>query len=81
MDEPKRQLLRGLTATDTPNAVWVRREVSLLGQTIDWQFGPRQLVAVGAILFLSVLNCFAVAFGGKVPLFFWFRSTGQSRQD
>ena len=48
------------------NAVWVRREVSLLGQTIDWQFGPRQLVAVGAILFLSVLNCFAVALGGKV---------------
>jgi basic amino acid/polyamine antiporter, APA family len=48
------------------NAVWVRREVFLLGQAIDWQFGPRQLVAVGAIVFLSVLNCFAVAFGGKV---------------
>jgi len=48
------------------NAVWVRRELSLLGQTIEWQFGPRQVVAVGAILFLSVLNCFAVALGGKV---------------
>jgi APA family basic amino acid/polyamine antiporter len=48
------------------NAVWVRREVALLGQTIDWQFGPRQVVAVGAILFLSVLNSFAVALGGKV---------------
>jgi basic amino acid/polyamine antiporter, APA family len=48
------------------NEVWVHREVSLLGQTIDWQFGPRQVVAVGAILFLSVLNCFAVALGGKV---------------
>jgi APA family basic amino acid/polyamine antiporter len=48
------------------NAVWVRHEVLLLGQTIDWQFGPRQLVAVGAILFLSTLNCFAVAVGGKV---------------
>jgi basic amino acid/polyamine antiporter, APA family len=48
------------------NAVWARREVSLLGQSIDWQFGPRQLVAVGAILFLSIVNCFAVAFGGKV---------------
>ena len=23
------------------NAVWARREVVLLGQTIDWQFGPR----------------------------------------
>jgi APA family basic amino acid/polyamine antiporter len=48
------------------NAVWVHRELSLLGQTIDWQFGPRQVVAVGAILFLSVVNCFAVALGGKV---------------
>jgi basic amino acid/polyamine antiporter, APA family len=48
------------------NAVWVHREFSLLGQTIDWQFGPRQLVAVGAILLLSVVNCFSVALGGKV---------------
>jgi APA family basic amino acid/polyamine antiporter len=48
------------------NAVWLRREVSLLGQTVDWQFGPRQLVAVGAILFLSVVNCFSVALGGRV---------------
>src|SRR5437773_4937952 len=48
------------------NAVWVHREVSLLGQTFDWQFGPRQLVAVGAILFLSVVNCFSVALGGRV---------------
>jgi APA family basic amino acid/polyamine antiporter len=48
------------------NAVWARREVSLLGQTIDWQFGPRQLVAVGAILLLSLVNCFTVALGGRV---------------
>src|SRR5262249_60491209 len=48
------------------SAVGARREVSLLGQTVDWQFGPRQLVAVGAILFLSVVNGFSVALGGKV---------------
>lgn len=48
------------------NAVWAEREVSLLGQNLLWQFGPRQLVAVGAIVLLSVVNCFAVAFGGKV---------------
>ena len=48
------------------NAVWAEREVSLFGQNLIWQFGPRQLVAVGAIFFLSVVNCFAVAFGGKV---------------
>jgi len=48
------------------NAVWLRHEFTLLGQTVDWQFGPRQVVAVGAILFLSVLNCFSVALGGRV---------------
>jgi basic amino acid/polyamine antiporter, APA family len=48
------------------NAVWAEREVSVFGQALLWQLGPRQLVAVGAILLLSVVNCFAVAFGGKV---------------
>lgn len=48
------------------NAVWTERQVSLFGQSFLWQFGPRQVVAVAAILFLSVVNCFAVAFGGKV---------------
>ena len=48
------------------NAVWAERQLSLFGQTLLWQFGPRQLVAVGVIVFMSVLNCFAVAFGGKV---------------
>jgi APA family basic amino acid/polyamine antiporter len=48
------------------NAVWAEREVSFLGQNLLWQFGPRQVVAVGAIVVLSVVNCFAVAFGGKV---------------
>jgi APA family basic amino acid/polyamine antiporter len=48
------------------NAVWAERQLSFFGQTLLWQFGPRQLVAVGAIVFMSVLNCFAVAFGGKV---------------
>jgi APA family basic amino acid/polyamine antiporter len=48
------------------NAVWAERELHVLGQDLLWQFGPRQLVAVGAIFFLSVVNCLAVAFGGKV---------------
>src|SRR5262245_37507800 len=34
------------------NAVWAEREVSLLGQTLLWQFGPKQLVALGAIFLL-----------------------------
>ena len=32
------------------NAVWAERELSIFGQTLLWQVGPRQLVAVGAIL-------------------------------
>jgi basic amino acid/polyamine antiporter, APA family len=48
------------------NAVWAERKLSLLGQSLVWQFGPRQVVAVGAIFVLSVVNCLAVAFGGKV---------------
>jgi len=48
------------------NDVWLRRELTLLGQAIDWQLGPRQLVAVGAILLFSLVNCFTVALGGRV---------------
>ena len=45
---------------------WVRRDVTLLGQTFEWQLGPRQLVAVAAIVLLSAVNCLAVATGGRV---------------
>jgi basic amino acid/polyamine antiporter, APA family len=48
------------------NAVWAERKVSVVGETLLWQLGPRQLVAVGAILLLSAVNCLGVAFGGKV---------------
>jgi len=48
------------------NDVWLRRELTLLGQAIDWQLGPRQLVAVAAILLFSLVNCFTVALGGRV---------------
>jgi APA family basic amino acid/polyamine antiporter len=48
------------------NQVWAERKFTLLNQTINWQFGSKQLVALGAILLLSALNCLTVAFGGKV---------------
>jgi basic amino acid/polyamine antiporter, APA family len=48
------------------NAVWAERQFNLLGQQINWQFGAKQLVAVGVILLLSAVNCMAVSFGGKV---------------
>lgn len=48
------------------NQVWAERKLSFLGQTINWQFGSKQIVAVAAILLLSGINCLTVAFGGKV---------------
>jgi basic amino acid/polyamine antiporter, APA family len=45
---------------------WLRRDVTALGQSFEWQFGPRQLVAVAAIVLLSAVNCFTVAIGGRV---------------
>jgi basic amino acid/polyamine antiporter, APA family len=46
--------------------VWVRRELTLLGQSFEWQFGVRQVVAVAVILLLSGVNCFTVVVGGRV---------------
>ena len=45
---------------------WLESPFRLLGQDVLWQFGPRQVVACGAIVFFSGVNCLAVAFGGKV---------------
>lgn len=47
-------------------AVWAESQFTLLGQTINWQFGAKQVVAVAAILLLTGVNCLTVAFGGKV---------------
>ena len=48
------------------NAVWAERPISLFGQTIQWQFGAKQIAAIAIILILTGLNCLTVAFGGKV---------------
>ncbi len=45
---------------------WLRRDVTLLGQTFEWQLGPRQLVAVAAIAVLSAVNCLTIVVGGRV---------------
>src|SRR5262249_434518 len=52
------------------NQVWAQRQFTLLGQTINWQFGSKQVVAVAVIMLLSALNCLTVAFGGKVQSVF-----------
>jgi len=48
------------------NAVWVESTFSLFGQTIHWQFGIKQIVAVTVILLFSAINCARVVFGGRV---------------
>src|SRR5262245_21820317 len=48
------------------NSILVERTFHLLGQNIHWQFGLREIIAIGVILFLSAINCFTVAFGGRV---------------
>jgi len=55
-----------LSAIFPLTSVWASSRFVLLGQTIDWQFGSTQVVAVMAIMFFAVINCLTVAFGGRV---------------
>jgi APA family basic amino acid/polyamine antiporter len=45
---------------------WVERTFHLLSQEVHWQLGWTQLVAVGAIVFFTIVNCLGVALGGRV---------------
>jgi basic amino acid/polyamine antiporter, APA family len=55
-----------LAAVVPLNEVWASSDFQLLGQTIHWQFGSKQIVAVVAILVFSAVNCLDVVFGGRV---------------
>ena len=46
------------------NQVWFNHAYRVFGQTIHWQFGTQQIVAIVAILFFSGVNCAGVAFAG-----------------
>ena len=46
--------------------VWFSNDFKLLGQAIHWQFGIKQVIGVAVIALLTGVNCFSVAFGGKV---------------
>ena len=48
------------------DAVWVTRDVNLLGQVIHWRLGIQQLVAVAVILLFSAINAKGVAAGARV---------------
>jgi basic amino acid/polyamine antiporter, APA family len=55
-----------LSAIVPMTSVWASSRFTLLGQTIDWQFGTKQVVAVAAIMFFAVINCLTVVVGGRV---------------
>ena len=55
-----------ITALFPLDAVWVERTFHLLGQTIQWQFGSRQIIAVGIILLVSAVNCAGVVLGARI---------------
>ena len=55
-----------LSAVIPMTSVWASSRFVLLGQTIDWQFGTKQIVAVTAIMAFALINCLTVAFGGRV---------------
>jgi len=57
--------LSSLVHLDT---VWASRTFSFLGQTVEWKLGSQQIAAVAVILVFVGLNCFRVAFGGRVQL-------------
>ncbi len=58
-----------LSALVPLKTVWAEKTFMLLGQKIDWQFGEKQLVAVGIILLFSAINCLRVVFGGRIQSF------------
>src|SRR5262249_3172431 len=46
--------------------VWTESDLSFLGAPFHWQIGPREGVAVLAILVLGGINCLGIALGGRV---------------
>jgi APA family basic amino acid/polyamine antiporter len=47
------------------NAIWIHQTFNLFGHNVDWQFGPKQIIAIGLILVFSAINCAGVAMGGR----------------
>lgn len=53
-----------LSALVPLDAIWVARDIHLLGQNIHWTFGAQQVVAVAAILVFCAINSARVSTGG-----------------
>jgi APA family basic amino acid/polyamine antiporter len=45
---------------------WLRRSVHVFGIAYSFSFGPRQLIAIGAIAVFAAINCAGVMLGGRV---------------
>src|SRR5215831_4788766 len=48
------------------NRLWAEYSYHAFGQTLVWRFGTQQVLAIGAIVLLSALNCGSVLLGGRV---------------
>jgi APA family basic amino acid/polyamine antiporter len=48
------------------DALWVRHTLHLFSLTWTFEFGARQLIAVGVILVFAAINCLGVMLGGRV---------------
>ncbi|MFL5482063.1 MAG: APC family permease [Gemmatimonadaceae bacterium] len=55
-----------LAAFVSLDGVWFSRDLHLLGQTVHWQLGGQQLVAVAIILLFAAINSRGLELGGKV---------------
>jgi len=48
------------------DSVWFSAHLRLFGATLTFDFGVRQLIAVGAIALFTLVNCAGVVLGGRV---------------
>ena len=55
-----------LAAFVSLDGVWITRELHLLGQTVHWQLGGQQLVAVAIIILFTAINARGLQLGAKV---------------
>ena len=55
-----------LAAFVSLDGVWVARDLHLLGQTVHWQLGGQQLVAVAIIILFTAINARGLQLGARV---------------
>jgi basic amino acid/polyamine antiporter, APA family len=55
-----------LSAIVPMDGAWAHTTYGLMGRTMEWQFGVRQVVAIAAILLFAIVNCLTVVVGGRV---------------